>query len=283
MDEKLITMKNFLRNILHYYWFARNKTGALFGKNAKQIIICGYPRSGTSLLYNMISTSIKGFHCEPFEMEGIRRLHRSGNYVTKYPLDILSINELINNNKLDKKLYFIIVTRDIRDVITSRHPNLPDQYFIGYKHSWWPQDKNFSHWKYDAPGIEDIYSAITRYKNLNYINVMEIKYENLVKDPNKVQEQIKKFADVEFSGLFQDFYKRSDKHAYKYTGRFQAKDDTLVRENKQIDISRIAKWKNREHAEIIREQFSKYPELFDILINEGYEKDRDWFQEIDKS
>lgn len=268
---------SYVRPVIFRYWKLKNAIKAIFGYKDRQIVICGYPRSGTSLLYNMISANIDNFICEEFEIQASRRLHRSGNYVTKYPLDVLDLDEIYEKNILNKDIFVIIVTRDIRDVITSRHPNLPDQYFIGFKHSWWPQNKEFTEWKYDAPGIEAIYQAIKKSRAMQDGNVIEVRYEDIVSDPDNVQSMLEKFLHVKFAGKFSEFHKMRKRHAYNYAGRYQAKDETLVRENKEVDLSRLAKWRRAEYRDILVDQFTKYPKLLEILIDEGYETDKSWF------
>ena len=44
-----------------------------------------------------------------------------------------------------------------------------------------------------------------------------------------------------------------------------------------MDASRRGKWREAKHRDRIRQQFTLHPELFDMLIRCGYEKDRDWF------
>lgn len=268
------------RRALHSYWRWRNQLNLRSGIRAKHIVICGCPRSGTSLLFNMVSASITGFRCEPFEKQAVQRLHRSGNYVTKFPLDVLQVSEILGSNKLEKDVYFIVLIRDVRDLVTSRHPLVPDQYFIGYRTSLWPGGRGFSHWEYNAPGIEAVYKAIRTCSARSDLNFLKVRYENLVGDSASVQKQIEEFAGITFSESFSDYHTRQRRHAYKYTGRYAARDASLVRESSQIDTSRISKWRDPRHADIIRSQFLQYPELFEILIEDGYEKDDDWFVEF---
>ena len=269
--------KNYFRPIVHSYWKFRNGVDIYLGNRSKHMVICGYPRSGTSLLYNMISASIGGFHCEKFEKRAIERLHRPGNYVTKFPLDILNVEEILNANVLFKDIYFLVCIRDVRDLITSRHPLVPDEYFIGYKNSLWPANPQFTEWRHNAPGIEAIYKAINACSSVQGINMLKVRYENLICDTRRTQEEIEKFLGLKFSGSFSDYHKRGHKHAYKYSGRYLAKDASLVRESSQIDIGRIAKWRSPDHKRIIDQQFSQYPELFEILVGDGYEKNNEWF------
>jgi len=232
------------------------------------------------LLFNMIAASVTGFRCEPFEQQAVRRLHRRGNYVTKFPLDVLNVQEILEKNTLEKDVYFIALIRDVRDLVTSRHPMAPDRYFIDYRSSLWPKDSTFSKWEYEAPGIEAVYRAIRACAARADLNFLKVRYESLVTDSDSIQMQIAEFAGIRFSEAFSDYHTRRHKHVYKYVGRYEAKDASLVRESSQVDVSRIAKWRDPVHAEIIRTQFLAHPELFDILIEDGYEFDASWFREF---
>ena len=112
------------------------------------------------------------------------------------------------------------------------------------------------------------------------INFLKLRYEDLVRNANRVQQRVEEFASLKFAISFYDYYKQQHKHAYRYAGRYRAMDASLVRENDQVDESRVSKWKNPEHAAIIRAQFSKHPELFDILVRDGYELDANWFLDM---
>ena len=266
--------------VLHSYWRWRNSLDVRAGRRAKHIVICGCPRSGTSLLFNMISASISGFRCEPFERQAIRKLHHRGNYVTKFPLDLLNVNEILNKNDLGKDIYFIAMIRDVRDLITSQHPMVLGRYFIGYRASLWPTAPGFSAWDYKAPGIEAVYQAIRACTARTDINFIRVRYEDLVTDSAAVQKQIEEFVGIAFTESFVDFHKRRRRHAYTYAGKHAARDSSLVRENSQADPGRIAKWRDPVHAGIIRSQFQQHPELFQILIDDGYENDVSWFNEL---
>ena len=268
------------RSLIHTYWRLKNRMDIRWGRRAKHIVICGYPRSGTSLLFNMISASIAGFRCENFEELALHRLHRSGNYVTKFPLDILNVDEIINSNPLEKDIYFVAMIRDVRDLVSSRHPMVPDRYFIGYQSSLWPKNKQFTEWQYEAPGIHAVYNAIQNCASRTDISFLKLHYEDLVSNPDQAQRRVENFASIKFVAPFSDYHKRQHKHAYRYADRHRAVDTSLVRENDQVDISRISKWNNPEHAGVIREQFSRHPELLQILIDDGYELDTQWFVDI---
>lgn len=252
---------------------------SLFRYNQNHLVVCGFPRSGTSLLYNMISSSLPGYRFEPFEQYCIFRLHKLGNWATKAPLDVLHIKQIDKLNINKKQLAILIMVRDIRDVISSRHPIYPDEYFIGHDYSWWPQNQKFTAWRYDAPGVMAIHEAIQ--EALPRPDVMLLRYEDLVADPDKVQDVIAKKFSVVFDARFSEYHKRPQKHAYRYEGKFAPKESSLVMEGKRSSSERIARWKRSpEQVSRVRQQFSECNELFGALEAYGYEQSRDWYSEI---
>lgn len=257
-----------------YSGLLRVTTGTRF----VQLVVCGYPRGGTSLLYNMLSASLEGFRFEDFEIPAEYRLHRLGNIASKFPLDILNADRWPSLNVHHKRILVIGVVRDPRDVMTSRHPVVPDRYFIGHDHSWWPQNEDFSEWKFDAPGIIPVHRALQQMEQEEALSFLRVRYEDLVTDPEATQNLLAERFGLEFDHSFRDFHERRDRLAYRYQGRTAARDPSLVRENKAPDPTRAGKWRAPEHRARIIEQFTACPELFSVLRNDGYEPDDSWFE-----
>lgn len=251
----------------------------LAGVTQRQVVVCGFPRSGTSLLYNMLSSSLPDFRFEPFEQYFIYRIHRLGNYATKAPMDVFHVPWIDELNINKKKLTVLIVIRDLRDVVTSKHPILPGHYFIGYDHSWWPQDHEFKAWDYDAPGLMEIYGAINAI--ISRPDTTVVRYEDLVSNPDEVQQKIASTHGLEFQGQFNDYHRRPEKHAYKYEGRYAPADTGLVLEGRKSTSSRVERWRTRpEDTQRVIDQFRACDRLFDILEELGYEKNRSWFDRL---
>ncbi|MEX2048886.1 MAG: sulfotransferase domain-containing protein [Gemmatimonadota bacterium] len=252
----------------------------LFGSYDHQLVVCGYPRGGTSLIYNMLSATLPRFRFEEFEQPVIYRLHRLGNIASKYPLDVFNIKKLLSLNVHRKKLHVIVMIRDPRDLVTSRHPLLPDQYFIGHDHSWWPQDAEFGSWKFNAPGIVEIFREIEELGRQSEIPTYTVKYEDLVEEPNRIQQQLRDRFGLDFADSFADFHQHPEKMAYRYAGRTSPREASLVRENKPADRSRSGKWQAPQHRERIREQFGASAELLGIVRSHGYETSDDWLRRV---
>jgi len=246
--------------------------------STKYIIICGYPRSGTSLLYNMLSSSVKGFRCLPFEVSCLDAIKKYGNIISKRPLDIFNIDQLADLNLFKKKIIVLVVIRDIRDVVTSIHPNVPNDYFIGYQASYRVGNEYPYKPCLKNPGILAYSEAIKSILASPNVHSIIIKYEDLVKKPDKVKEVIKSKVNLRFKNNFSDFHKRTQKHAYQYKGKVKPVDSTLVRESKEVDKTRRGKWSKLEHKNRIIKQFAN-PSMRKLLVTYGYETDDKWYEE----
>lgn len=254
----------------------------LHGRRAqkKQIVICGYPRSGTSLFFNMLSTTLSGFQCDEWERSAFETIRQYDNHVSKSPLDTFSIRNLSDCNLHHKTIVVFILLRDIRDIITSVHPNVPDRYFMGYEAccrvlGQFPDYKVTD----DLPGVSDYFQEIEQLKNSAEYQVRLLKYEDLVRDPDGMQKEIAKEFDLPFMRRFSEFHLHKDQHSMRYEGTRQPLDPKLVKEDKEVDASGIGRWRAAKHRQRIHDQFAQYPHLFEILRTYGYAENDDWFQD----
>lgn len=259
--------------------YGRGRTGlrvSLGLERDRQIIVCGFPRGGTSLFYNMLSATLPRFRFAEFEEPAVHSLQLIGNCASKFPLDVLDLPRLAERNPHRKRLIALIVTRDPRDVVTSRHPLLPEEYFVGYEHSWWPQDRQFESWVHDAAGLKHIDRAIRRTRHLTDIESMIVPFEEIVAEPDSVQERLIHAFGLPFDENFSDYHTRPQRLAYRYEGRRSPKDSGLVRENRPADRRRVGKWRSSEHFDRIAQQVSAHPEFIELVRHYGYESDDAW-------
>ena len=245
-----------------------------------QLVVCGYPRSGTSLLYNMLSSSLAGMHFTEFEEPARNSLQLGGSWASKFPLDVLDVSGFDGLNIFGKRIIVLILIRDPRDILVSRHPLLPGEYFIGYDHSWWPGRIGSGSWTYSAPGIGAIHTAIGRAEECRSVQSIRVRYEALTADPDQVQREIAARTGLEFSDAFSRFHDHQDRHAYRYEGRRAPKDPTLALENRAIDMSRAGRWTRPEHRDRLVDQFTRFPELLEIVRSYGYATDDAWFSDL---
>ncbi|MDH3520137.1 MAG: sulfotransferase domain-containing protein [Myxococcales bacterium] len=248
-----------------------------------QIVICGYPRSGTSLLYNMLSASLDGFHFGKFEVPCVHHVRTRSHFVSKRPLDVFELEKLCRGNVFEKELFAIVVIRDLRDVITSIHPRVPHDYFIGYEASYAVGD-DFPHGsKLLHPGVRGYYERIEQLDELVDLTLVRVRYEDLIAQPDAVQQRLADALRVRFARRFAQFHEHPERHAYRYAGAERAVDPALVRESDPVDGSRLGKWRSDVHRERIRSQFRAHPELFEMLCAYGYEPDAGWFEAFERA
>ena len=249
----------------------------------KHIVICGYPRSGTSLFYNMLRTSLDRFNFDDQERTSTETIRKYDNHVSKKPLDIFEVNNLPRYNIHNKEIIVIILLRDMRDILTSIHENVPNDYFIGYEGSYSIFGR-FPNYQaiFNGPGIGDIFQEIEPLKNSPDFNLAFIKYEDLVNDPDQVQEFLASKLNLAFKRSFSEFYLHKDQHAFK-KARAVSLDPSLLKIDKKASTEYVGRWRLDKHRERIRQQFTHYPELFTILRVYGYEKHDDWFQDFKDS
>ncbi|OOY15259.1 hypothetical protein [Thioclava sp. DLFJ4-1] len=233
---------------------------------ARHLMIAGHGRAGTTLFYNMLRETLKGFEIPPRETSALSTIGQPGDWVSKRPLDIFQIANIARANVRNKRIDLIVPLRDPRDILVSRHSAVPDDYFIS-------SDAMYFIGGPDAPvpvmpGLLHIHEAIATVLKSGIFpqGVFLLKYEDLADDPDRIQQKLRDALDLKFEGHFSDF------------GAAEIPEDLKGPLNgiRPVEKAR-AKWRDEEHRARICDQFSRFPVLFDLLEQLGYEKNRDWF------
>jgi hypothetical protein len=162
------------------------------------ILICGYPRSGTTLLLMMMEYALPKARFFGREVAAWRaatfQWRNHAVVISKVPTDIFRLHRIRNFYKTRRaKLKTIIMIRDPRDVLSSHHPDTGrEAYFM-----------DFEQWK-------DVHTDVMRYRNDT--DVMLLKYEDLVGDPGAVQARVDAFTGEKSERPYADAHKakRSD-------------------------------------------------------------------------
>lgn len=232
----------------------------------RHIIVCGYPRSGTTMFYNMMCSSVRGYTAFDKEVAAAKVIGlEKSNVMSKSPLDLFKLDHILRANNLGKQILLLILIRDIRSIITSYNIAVPDDYFVAYDLSYSPD--HMGNTPYNAPGIIPTADAIKKAVKHPGFQSIIVRYEDLLSNPRAQQEKIRDATGIAFTGRFEDFHKRPTPEGLtrQLNGR------------RPLDMSRLDAWKADEHSQRIRSQFTRCPALFDLLIEHGYEKNRDWF------
>jgi hypothetical protein len=221
----------------------------------RPIVMCGFPRSGSTMAYLMLKGTVKNYSFFGKEQDCLK-INKKYGWAAKRPMSFFDIPEIKNKFKP----YFLINIRDPRAVLTSIHKHSEGQYKISADYSLKTSIIN---------GVCGTTKGLLDYwHNFNLIpnNAIFIYYEELVLSPDEVQAKLKKMLPIECNGRFENFHKT------KIPDKLTAPLNGI----RAVDKTNIDKWK--AHPERIRDQFTRFPELFDILIHLGYEKDNTWFE-----
>lgn len=223
-----------------------------------KILILGYPRAGTTLLYNMLYTTVSGYHFEKYERSGLAPGWRQ-NEIRKFPLDILNYVKI---KTAYPDILFLLCIRDPRDLLCSKHWHFPKLYKLSWDSAIHSRQKDGSKKMMDM-GLLHFYESIKK-TGLLYDSEV-IRFETLVYCPRYYQYRLSRYFN--YYANFEDFHLRS------------LPDGMVNQLNgvRALDRSRIGAWK--KDMKRIQEQFSKCPKLFDILIDYKYAKDKKWLNQ----
>jgi len=216
----------------------------------RRLHIVGCPRSGTTLLMELLSTCFESSGFCSHELSIFKPLDNPGEmYFTKQPNDIKQIGHIFPR---DEQLHVIYLGRDPRAVISSKHRENPNQYFCNYR-IWKECDR-----------------AAERY--LGHPRFLQLRYEDLVTSADRVQKLI-----AEHFSFLQQRHLFSEYHEFAVPSEDSERAMNGLR---AVNRDSLKKW--RSHLPRIAEQYQRYPALAEDLIRLEYESDRQWLDELQK-
>lgn len=218
------------------------------------LVICGFPRSGTTLLQLMAETAYPGARTFGVERSGLGAAHNDlpGDtplIVSKDPDDIFWVDEIrasYAERRTRTRVRFIVTIRDPRAVLTSVHDMNRDVYWVSVER-----------WR----AIYLHYCYVREFPD-----VLVVEYSDIVLDPLKVQRRLAATVGIEPSRGFTEFQDA-------VPGQFDTRALNGVR---PLDPAALNKWRSPRHRERIRQLLDEMPELPDRLIEMGYEPDTRW-------
>lgn len=225
------------------------------------IVQCGYPRSGSTMLYNMLRATVAGY--EFFERETPAEwVINPANKITKDPKDVFNAPKLIE--RLGDQVKFLVTVRDPRSVLCSKHVNTGDLYKVSWDFTWKRGPKQMVRRDSNKHmGLIDWHKAIRA-----FVPNIIVRYEDLILATETQQQRIGEALGLTFIGSFLDFYERDIPNLLTHQ----------MNGVRPVETSRINAW--HDHPERIKQQFTECPELFDLVMELGYEKDNSWFQQL---
>lgn len=268
-------MKNFLRSFdrrvtkgrLFLIWRGvwRERYRTILKMKENPILIGGCRRSGTTLLLSLLSAH-PNIYAVPHETTAFSpgAYSETVDLNAEFCIDFLYEHFLKDETELDDYdrwcektpmnvrfadrvlryfgggVKFLHIVRDGRDVVTSKHPNEPDNYFVPPKR-W----------------IKDVMHGKRIEKDRR---VLTIKYEDMVNEHMKVMREVCSFVGETF-----------EKEKFrKYPASSQFKESSAwFGRAREIDSSSIGRWKKSKHKSVVKELVS-YEKAKELLSYYGY-------------
>ncbi|HEX4125440.1 MAG TPA: sulfotransferase [Tepidisphaeraceae bacterium] len=216
------------------------------------VLICGFPRSGTTMLQMMIENGLPQARRFGVETGGWRAatytLRNHPIVISKVPHDVFRLEPLRKFYAGRKAaLRIILMVRDPRDVLTStRKEGGPLGYVVG------------------AERWRRYYNAFCATRES--ADVIVVRYEDLVQDVPGQQHRIELFTGENMAVPFDQFHtvERPD---------FDLKTLNGLR---PVETSLLRRWAAEAHRPRIEQMLRELPELPRALVDLGYEKDEGW-------
>lgn len=255
VDQEPPALLTPLRRRLRNVYIAATDRG-WFGLTPLQthVVICGFPRSGTTLLQLMLETSTPDALAFGRERSGlgVARYTLPGRHpilISKKPNDIFWVDEIRDYYRGRRtQVRFVISLRDPRAVLTSVFVDKPG-YCV-------PSDK----WQSVNEHI--------RYQR-QFSDVMLVEYRDVVERPEDLRRQLAGFIGYEKLKRFDQFHTSVPEHF----------DTRALNGVRPLDRSAFDKWREPRHVPRIRQILSELPELPLYLVDMGYEADTSWTRE----
>ena len=208
------------------------------------------PRSGTTLLAEMMAAC---FEIDLY-VEHEAHVHAwppSGGrvFLTKHPGDIVAVEPAL---RLLPRLFVVVMVRDPRDIVCSRHRADPDRYWCG-----------LNYWKAYVPWIRRL---------SGHPRVTTVRYEDLVSDPDGVQERLMQAMPW--------LVRRAPFREFHGHARASSRSRAALGGVRPVSRSSIGSW--RAHKPRVAGQIRQHGSISADLIEFGYEVDAEWESELEE-
>jgi len=213
------------------------------------VVICGFPRSGTTLLHLMIQTAVPRIQCfgrERAALDLLTHWPRAPFLVTKRPADVFFLDRI--RDHYAGRARFVVCLRDPRSVLTSKHANRPGEYYVTPER-----------WRAIDGHVQAVASAT---------DVCLVNFTDLVTDTQSVQARLDEFVGWKSARPFADY------HLHLPAGV----DVAPLNGVRAVDPHADERWREPAHRERIRTLLRELPELPERLIAMGYERDTNWLR-----
>ncbi len=218
------------------------------------VVVCGFPRAGTTLLTLMLQVAYGRAKAFPKERAALRVAYRTDRdhplMLSKRPDDIFYLEQLRAVYRYrSSNVRFLLMMRDPRAVLTSEHASAPGRYYVSP-----------ARWR-------AIYDQV--WANRAASDCLMVRFEDMVEDIATVQHAVARFIGLEPDVPF-------DRFLDSVPVGFRT---TALNGLRGLDTAAIQKWRQPRHIARIAALLNECSELPKVLIDTGYEQDTTWMRE----
>jgi hypothetical protein len=238
------------------YPLAQLSSYGLVGQQPRRhVVLCGFPRGGTTLLQLIVQQCVEGVQGFPTETRALhvaRFATKQAPYLfTKCPGDIFRVDEIIRYyESRPTEPRILLMMRDPRAVLTSFHTSKPGEYACCTQR--WKATWDYWAWAGQFPQAQ------------------VVRYEELICNPARVEAQLVRHIGWSLQRPFERFHEQVNPD-------FRT---SALNGLRPLDPSTIDGWRAPRHAQRLREVVRELPDLPQILCDLGYERDDAWIGDL---
>ena len=224
----------------------------------RHLILCGCPRSGTTMLYQMIrSSSLEQVFAPASEMRAGKTKKCSAPFIaTKRPLDLFNVDKIAQDlHKRD--LWFLANFRDPRDLISSKHKSVPTQHFQGADYQFFISGRTKA---FCYPGVAPCFEELTALRETSDKRILFTSYEQTVRDPEQLRSILKFATGFPLERPFADFHSAS----------VPKKLSVALNGIRPVEVLAKPAWTQPERLKRAYQQIQLFPEIEAYAQNWGY-------------
>ncbi len=233
----------------------------IFQKKPRHVIITGPSRSGKTVLYNLLRATISQ-NClfpkqETAALNTIQYFSRL--VVSERSLDLMDYHNILQKLGKIRSIKFIILIRDPQELLCQKKDFFANQYWHGYDYQLHTPGRKYV--SFSDPGIITFFRKIEELCQANKENIMLVRFEELINNPQKIQQQISSFCSISFNLGF-DMVRADD-----MPNDYQTNEIKNFKSLKDIQVSSLT---NDAHINRVLLQLQLCPELEKTITAFGY-------------
>ena len=230
---------------------------ATAGVARRHAVVCGFPRTGSTLLQLMVECcvpDVRTFEGEVEARDVADARAPSGRLLSKYPDDVFAIEAVAKRhaNAGGSRAEFVLMVRDPRDIMTSRH-------------AAYSADRGY----YVSPErFSRVWQALREARDRDDASVL--RYEDLVSSPEAAERLFAERLGWEATLPFARFHEQAERRER------DSMTDGALGGLRPLERTGVARWRDPAHRERLVALLDEMPDLVAACIDLGYETDGRW-------